>query len=67
MTLVPGQVIKGLSESELLNLSGQLAEIIEDLEEQNGPLFRAIKIWWKNYEAEPPKTSKNRTVPCSGQ
>jgi hypothetical protein len=31
----------------------------EDLEEQNGPLFRAIKIWWKNYEAEPRASVKN--------
>lgn len=39
--------------------AGIISEIITDLERENGPLFDAISVWWRNYEAIPRQQVKN--------
>ena len=57
-SLTPATPIK-LSEKKLTSLAGAVQNIITDLESQNGPLFDAIEIWEKNYEAIPKQKVKN--------
>ena len=48
-----------LSDSKLQTLSNHIQNLITDLENQSRPLFEAMEIWQKNYEAKPRQKEKN--------
>lgn len=56
--LTPATPIK-LSSTKLEVLSNAVQNLITDLEQQSQPLFDAMEIWQKNYEAKPKQSVKN--------
>jgi hypothetical protein len=64
--IFPGQDLsKGLSSKVLEGLGVEIGLVIDDLEQQHGPLFKDISIWWKNYEAIP-KNPGPKNYPFKG-
>ena len=61
--LTPATPIR-LSESKLLSLERHLERLVTDRETQHGPLFEAMEIWEKNYEATP--KHKIKSFPFQG-
>ncbi len=60
MLLYPGQsLIRSADRSTLAELGGHLIDLSQDLEQQNDPLLRAIRVWWDWYEARPRTKEKN--------
>ncbi len=56
--LTPATPLK-LSKTKLDNLASAIQNLISDLESQSQPLFEAMEIWQKNYEAKPKQAIKN--------
>lgn len=63
MTILPGQVLEPDAKTRT-TLGIELNQIVDDFETEYAPLFRAIKTWWKWYEAEP--RTKQRDFPFKG-
>jgi len=66
MTLIfPGERLLGQMDSaSVIALGHELRMLIEDMEREAAPLFRALRTWWKWYEATP--RDKEKTFPFVG-
>lgn len=56
--LTPATPFK-LSDTKLTVLASAITNVITDLETQNQPLFTAMEVWHKTYEAQPKSKQKN--------
>jgi hypothetical protein len=61
MTLIiPGEVLTHrIDDNARESLGAELYDIIDDLEREYSPYFRAIREWWNWYEAVPRSKTKN--------
>jgi hypothetical protein len=57
-SLTPASPIK-LSDTKLKLLARSVQDLITDLESQSQPLFKAMRVWQKNYEAQPRQAQKD--------
>lgn len=58
--IFPGQpLIRKMDSQAVERLGHLLKERITDLEREHAPLFRAMTVWWKWYEATPRDKEKN--------
>ena len=57
-TLIPGQVLRP-TDADKRVLSGQLMEMVSELEAEYSTYFNDIAVWWDFYEAKPRLKQKN--------
>jgi hypothetical protein len=58
--IIPGEILtKRLNEQDAKSLGAELYEIVDQLEQEYAPYFKAVAEWWKWYEAVPRTETKN--------
>jgi len=58
--IFPGErLLAKMARDDVVALGHDLRDLVQDLEKEAAPTFRAISVWWKWYEAEPKTKEKN--------